>query len=148
MSLFVASTISRRLSGFVRQTRLISSSSLLAGHHEHKAFDSHKGKLASDNSTVPDQLGHSVGPERWELLAKMAGDSDPYQLTVQKRGKGSFEEPSLVPSTFQSRNVGCICHEEQHHINWMTLHRGVPKRCECGYWFKLVDLKQPDYSPK
>ena len=78
----------------------------------------------------------------------MAGDTDPYQLTVQKRGKGTFDEPSLVPSTFEARNVGCICHEEQNHINWMTLHRGVPKRCECGYWFKLVELAVPDYTPK
>lgn len=30
-------------------------------------------------------------------------------------------------------------HEDQTYIQWMWLHQGHPKRCECGYWFKLVE---------
>ena len=29
---------------------------------------------ASDKVTMPDALGHAVGPERFELLAKLAGN--------------------------------------------------------------------------
>jgi len=117
------------------------------GHgHDAPQMDPHKGKIASDAVTMPDLLGHAVGPERWELLANLAGDSDPYQLTVQKRGKAVFDEPSLVPSVFDRRTVGCVCHDEATHINWMTLHKGIPQRCECGYWFKLVELKPVDYT--
>ena len=30
--------------------------------------------LVSDKVDMPDTLGHSVGPERWELLARLAGN--------------------------------------------------------------------------
>lgn len=29
--------------------------------------------------------------------------------------------------------------EEQTYVLWMWLQKGVPKRCECGHWFKLVE---------
>ena len=29
---------------------------------------------ASEKTSMPDTLGHSVGPERWELLARLAGN--------------------------------------------------------------------------
>ena len=25
------------------------------------------------------------------------------------------------------------------HVNFMAIRKGVPKRCECGHWFKAVD---------
>ena len=28
----------------------------------------------SDDVSMPDTLGHSVGPERWELLTRLAGN--------------------------------------------------------------------------
>lgn len=54
----------------------------------------------------------------------------------------SKENPNLVPSVFASRVMGCICEEEACHVNWMWLHAGPPKRCGCGFWFKLVK-KEP-----
>ncbi|KAH8030896.1 hypothetical protein HPB51_012236 [Rhipicephalus microplus] len=66
---------------------------------------------------------------------------DPFDMKVFKRGPGTKDNPNLIPSHLEKRMIGCICEEDQTHINWMWLHRGDPKRCECGYWFKIVDAK-------
>lgn len=73
------------------------------------------------------------------LTDHLSYSQDPFNLKVTKRGPGTKECPNLVPSAFDSRMVGCICEEDQSHINWMWLHEGTPRRCECGYWFKLVE---------
>merc|ERR1712154_351 len=31
--------------------------------------------------------------------------------------------------------------EDALTIQWLTIYKGEPKRCECGYWFKLVDAQ-------
>lgn len=134
---------------------------------------------------------------------------DPFEMNVKKRAKGTVDEPTLIPSLYEKRLVGCICkfcffiyvlmahcsfteycvyflsvsldskcfiinaprwkgkingnkkyynnvtipqqlkmvlvcagEEDAVSINWMYLHKGEPRRCECGYWFKLVDLQQ------
>merc|ERR1711942_287643 len=105
-----------------------------------KPVDHHKGKIASTELQMPDGLGHAVGIERYELLAKLAGNEDPFEMNVKKRAKGTVDEPTLIPSLYEKRLVGCICEEDAVSINWMFLHKGEPKRCECGYWFKLADL--------
>lgn len=28
-------------------------------------------------------------------------------------------------------------HEDQTYVQWMWLYKDVPKRCECGHWYKL-----------
>lgn len=85
-----------------------------------------------------DPLEHATGLEKRELLAKVAGNDNPFDLKVIKRGPGTKLQPNEIPSAFDSRIVGCICEEEATSINWMWLHKGEPKRCECGYWFNLV----------
>lgn len=105
-----------------------------------------------------DPLEHATGIEKRELLAKAAGNDDPFDMHVIKRAEGNKDSPTLIPSAFDARIVGCICkcfliskaidvclyffysgHEDQTFIQWMWLHQGSPKRCECGYWFKLVE---------
>ena len=56
-----------------------------------------------------------------------------------KRGPGTKSNPNLVPSFEEKRLVGCVCEEDATTINWMWVHKGDPKRCECGYWFKAID---------
>ncbi|XP_065565983.1 cytochrome c oxidase subunit 5B, mitochondrial-like [Artemia franciscana] len=90
---------------------------------------------------MPDQLEHATGLEKQELLAKLAGVEDPYEMSINKRGPGTKDCPNLVPSNFNMRVVGCVCEEDATSINWMWLYKGEPKRCECGYWFKLVEKK-------
>jgi len=113
---------------------------LRASSHGGPVVDPQKGKVVSDKVDMPDTLGHSVGPERWELLARLAGNEDPFEMNIKKRTKGTREEPTLIPSMYEKRLVGCVCEEDAISINWMFLFKGEPKRCHCGNWYKLVEL--------
>jgi len=108
--------------------------------HHGPVVDPHKGKVVSDKVDMPDALGHAVGPERWELLTRLAGNDDPFEMNVRKRAKGTFEEPTLIPSIYEKRLIGCVCEEDAISINWMFVFKGEPKRCHCGNWYKLVEL--------
>lgn len=50
---------------------------------------------------------------------------------------GTKTDPNLIPSSFESRLVGCICSEDSNTVLWMWLHQDEPKRCMCGHWFRL-----------
>ncbi|CAL1540339.1 unnamed protein product [Lymnaea stagnalis] len=127
--------------------RSISVASVRCGHGPpSKPVDIHKGKVLSDEIELPDNLGHAVGLERHELLAHQAGDDDPFEMKVLKATKGTFDKPTVIKSVNQRRMIGCICEEDALTINWMYVHKGEPKRCECGYWFKLVDAPVKIYE--
>ncbi|KAJ9593206.1 hypothetical protein L9F63_015251 [Diploptera punctata] len=72
------------------------------------------------------------------VLEEYKSDKDPYGLSI-KRGPGTRDQPTLIPSAFSARMIGCICPDECSNINFMWLHKGEPKRCGCGHWFKLVE---------
>merc|ERR1711893_144972 len=88
---------------------------------------------------------HSVGPEKWENLTKQKYGDDPYDWSMAPHtfGQGTKDNPKQVPSIEESRLVGCLCEEEDMHIKWMTVYKGAPRRCACGFWFKVVE---PDYA--
>lgn len=90
---------------------------------------------------LPDYIEHATGLERKELLARAAGNDDPFNMKVVKRGPGTKDNPNLVPSFLDKRIIGCICEEDSTSINWMWVHKEEPKRCMCGHWFKLVEAK-------
>jgi len=108
--------------------------------HGGPVVDPVKGKVVSDKIDMPDTLGHSVGPERWELLARLAGNEDPFEMNIKKRAKGTQQDPTLIPSMYEKRLIGCVCEEDSISIHWMFLFKGEPKRCHCGNWYKLVEL--------
>lgn len=56
-----------------------------------------------------DPMEHATGIEKRELLAKAAGNDNPFDMKVFKRGAGTKENPNLIPSAFEARIVGCIC---------------------------------------
>ncbi|XP_023015501.1 cytochrome c oxidase subunit 5B, mitochondrial [Leptinotarsa decemlineata] len=95
-------------------------------------------RFASAKVPMGDPLEHATGLEKRELLAKVAGNEDPFDVKVLKRGAGTKAQPNEIPSAFEARLVGCICEEDATCITWMWLHKGEPKRCECGHWFNLV----------
>ncbi|KAJ0171361.1 hypothetical protein K1T71_012911 [Dendrolimus kikuchii] len=88
---------------------------------------------------LPDPLEHATGLERKELLAMQAGNDDPFNLKVLKKAAGTRDNPTLVPSCFDARIVGCICEEHATAVTWLWLHKDHPRRCECGHWYKLVE---------
>ena len=88
-------------------------------------------------SALNDPIEHATGIEKFELMAKKAGNDDPFFLKARSRGKGTKEEPNIVDAMDSYRMVGCVCNEEDTNIKWFWIFEGKPKRCECGYWYKL-----------
>ncbi|KAK4315077.1 hypothetical protein Pmani_013671 [Petrolisthes manimaculis] len=95
----------------------------------------------SSKGMMADPLDHATGLEKQELLAKAAGNDNPFDMRVYKRVSGDQTNPTMVPSFYEKRLVGCICEEDATCVNWMWLEKGATKRCECGYWFQLIDGK-------
>merc|ERR1719430_521354 len=93
---------------------------------------------------MPDSLEHATGLEKYELLAKQAGNNDPFFLKAITRGKGTKNDPTIVNAMDNYRMVGCVCAEEDTNIKWTWLSEGSPKRCECGYWMVLKTHPAPD----
>ncbi|XP_013099742.2 cytochrome c oxidase subunit 5B, mitochondrial-like [Stomoxys calcitrans] len=89
---------------------------------------------------LPDPLELCTGQQKKEILAFMEGNCDPYHMAVIKRGSGTKDNPTLIPSAFNGRIVGCICNDNRF-VNYMWLEKDCPKRCECGHWFKLKEVK-------
>lgn len=89
-------------------------------------------------ATMGDPLEHATGLEKKELLAKVAGNCDPFDIEGITRGPGTRSQPNEVCSAFDSRIVGCYCHPEAMFAYYMWLHKGFPKRCACGHWYVLV----------
>lgn len=56
-----------------------------------------------------DPIEHATGLEKRELLAKAAGNDDPFDMHVIKRAEGTKDKPTLIPSAFDARIVGCVC---------------------------------------
>lgn len=70
-----------------------------------------------------DPTEHATGLEKRELLAMKAGNDNPFDMKVFKRGPGTKDVPSLIPSAFDARLIGCVCEEEQTFISWMWLYQ-------------------------
>jgi cytochrome c oxidase subunit 5b len=80
------------------------------------------------------------------MLSKMLFvvlEQNPFNMKVVKRAAGTKDQPTMIPSAHDMRLVGCVCHEDAFYVNYMWLYSGEPKRCECGYWFKLCKAEDP-----
>jgi len=90
-------------------------------------------------TTIPTDLEQSTGLERKELEAILKGNPDPFNLNVTRGSRGTKESPTLVPSLYEERIIGCVCEEESTSITWMVLKKGQTQRCpKCGNCFHLV----------
>ncbi|KAM7352463.1 cytochrome c oxidase subunit 5B, mitochondrial-like [Cochliomyia hominivorax] len=90
---------------------------------------------------MPDPLELCTGLQKKEIEAYMEGNCDPFHIKVLKRGSGTKENPTLIPSAFNGRIVGCIC-KENRFVNYMWLEKDCPKRCECGHWYRLKQVEK------
>lgn len=64
-------------------------------------------------------------------------------MDARKRGKGTKDDPNIVDAMDDFRIMGCVCNENDTNTSWMWIYNGEPKRCACGYWFKLVKHEGP-----
>merc|ERR1712111_170310 len=90
------------------------------------------------------QETHLLEHLKMGLLAKQAGNEDPFFLKAVQRTKGTKDAPTIVHAMDNYRMVGCVCNEEDTNIKWTWLCEGVPKRCECGYWMQLKTHPAPE----
>ncbi|BHF74601.1 Cytochrome c oxidase subunit 5B [Sparganum proliferum] len=63
-------------------------------------------------------------------------------VKTREAGPSSKERPNLIPFDEERRILGCICQEDNHHVSYLLLYKGIPTRCGCGHWFKLVDFNE------
>lgn len=68
-----------------------------------------------------DPVEHATGIEKRELLARIGGNDNPFDMKVIKKNDGSKDKPTLIPSAFDSRIVGCICKSIRTNTNVLYL---------------------------
>lgn len=51
----------------------------------------------------------------------------------------SPNQPILIPSNSESRMIGCSCESDYNEVVWFKVSKGGPQKCDCGYYFKLVE---------
>ncbi|EGW33231.1 uncharacterized protein SPAPADRAFT_60565 [Spathaspora passalidarum NRRL Y-27907] len=146
-----------------QQTRLLSSSRLLASKApapteqaqvtDKKTAYSLSEVTGSDSlfghgakpGTIPTDLDQSTGIQRFELLGKREGVDVFDMENPIYEGKGTFEEPFLVPTYFGYRYVGCKgTHQHDHKPYWMKVEDGKKSRCwQCGTVLTAKYLGEP-----
>ena len=63
----------------------------------------------------------------------------PYQeVELDIDEKSTREKPMKVTAFGNERTIACICGD----IHFMTLKKGPPVTCKCGYWLQLVDARK------
>jgi len=100
--------------------------------------------MAKDIKT-PDSLQASVGIERYEKLCQLAGIEDPWELNF-KMGAGTKENPTIVRSMYNKRQIAHICHEDTTAPVIFYVYKGHPMRCACGHWFKCLDAEEYEFD--
>lgn len=76
----------------------------------------------------------------WRRCESISADSiqtrSPYEeLKVEIDLNSSKDNPMKVNAYGDERTIACVCDD----MHFMTLKKGPPTQCKCGYWFQLVD---------
>ncbi|KAK8440809.1 hypothetical protein B9J08_02102 [Candidozyma auris] len=98
--------------------------------------------------TIPTDLDQATGLERYEILGKREG-IDVFDMEKPiKEGKGTMEDPYLVPTYIGYRYVGCRGKNgEDHKAYWMKVDESEPARCwHCGTVYAAKYLGEPGHS--
>ncbi|EDW63325.1 cytochrome c oxidase subunit 5B, mitochondrial [Drosophila virilis] len=89
---------------------------------------------------LTDDMELATGIFKRELMLRQAGCNDPWAMKrPMKRGAGRENDPTVIPSAFDGRLVGCLCLGDRAP-KWMWLEKGNPKRCECGHYYVLKNV--------
>lgn len=96
--------------------------------------------IPADEVNFPNIVDRATGEEKLLLLAFENGVLDPYcNLPIERRGRGSRDNPVKVESFFDERIVACVCEPMQNSHRFSVYYKGEPKRCQCGHWIEVVD---------
>lgn len=101
--------------------------------------------------TIPTDIDQATGLERFEFLGKREGiDVFDVENPIFE-GKGTYNDPYLVPTYVGYRYVGCRGKisegEEDHKAYWMKVEGDKLSRCwQCGTAFKGKYLGRPEHS--
>ncbi|VUZ41309.1 unnamed protein product [Hymenolepis diminuta] len=101
--------------------------------------------LKDDGLSIPLDIEpkQSLSKMQKELLQQIEEvDINYHEFKIRDGDLTSENEPNLIPFDEERRVVGCICHEDTHHISYLLLYKGLTTRCKCGHWFKLVDFNE------
>ncbi|XP_015793500.1 cytochrome c oxidase subunit 5B, mitochondrial [Tetranychus urticae] len=92
---------------------------------------------------LPDPIEAAIGNTKMELMLEEMGVTDPFLENPIYLNGGSKEDPMMVLMLTDKRMIGCQCEPDQTYFNYMWVHKDECKRCECGYWFKGVEIPNP-----
>lgn len=85
-------------------------------------------------------VDQATGERKLFLLAFENGFIDPYNnLPVERQGRGTKDNPVIIEGFGNERLVACVCENTQNHLKYTWVHRGEPKRCQCGHWMEFKD---------
>lgn len=78
-----------------------------------------------------------IRPE--SISASAVKTRSPYEeLKVEIDINSSKTSPMKVNAYGDERTIACVCDD----MHFLTLKKGPPVKCKCGYWFQLVDAKK------
>lgn len=60
------------------------------------------------------------------------------ELKVEIDTNSSKDNPMKVNAYGDERTIACVCSD----MHFMTLKKGPPVKCKCGFWFQLVDANK------
>jgi hypothetical protein len=73
------------------------------------------------------------------LTADSIVSRNPYEeLQVELDANSSRDNPMKINAFGNERTIACVCDD----MHFMTLKKGPPVKCKCGYWFQLVDAEK------
>jgi len=86
-----------------------------------------------------------------EMTAKQLDNDNPFDFYTIKPDAVtgiSARNPILIPAAGETRMVGCNCENDYDEVVWFKLEKGAVQKCECGYFFKLIEHDPLDESIK
>ncbi|XP_015377043.1 PREDICTED: cytochrome c oxidase subunit 5B, mitochondrial-like [Diuraphis noxia] len=107
-------------------SKLLFLSSKIIFRNQSRTFTASYAKFTKGNDETgifilgfPNPLDLATGIEKKEMPLRLAGNDDPYNLKAIKHGVGTYDKPTLVPSAFGARIIGCVCEEDASYVKWM-----------------------------
>lgn len=96
-----------------------------------------------------DPIEHATGLEKRELLAKLAGNNDPFHMDAIKRSAtSSKEKPTLIPSAFEARIIGCVCtYQHPSSTSTMIFYYQLSSANSYSFFFSIIILQATKTRP-